>query len=98
MSHTTMLGMKDLSIHYPLLDLLDSFSYLTIYGDRGDLAVFGKQRNAMYIICGRKILNVEVRFNFIRFVKSIYISPYISSANQKLDFKFGMFSEKLVKI
>ena len=37
-----MLGMKDLTIHYPLLDY---FSYFTIYGDRGDSAVFGKKRN-----------------------------------------------------
>ena len=34
--------MKDLTIHYPLLDY---FSYLTIYGDCGDLAEFGKKRN-----------------------------------------------------
>ena len=33
--------MKDLSIHYPLLN---SFSYLTIYGDRGDLAKWVKKR------------------------------------------------------
>ena len=33
--HTTELGMKDLTIHYSILDY---FSYLTIYGDSGDLA------------------------------------------------------------
>ena len=37
---TTELGMKDLTIHFPLLDC---FSYLTINGDRGDLAEFGKK-------------------------------------------------------
>ena len=41
-SYYTELGMKDLTNHYPLLDY---FSYLTIYGDRGDLAEFGKKRN-----------------------------------------------------
>ena len=41
MPHTTELGMKDLTIHYPLLDY---FSYLTIYGDRSDLAEFLKKK------------------------------------------------------
>ena len=41
--HTTELGMKDLTIHYPLLAY---FSYLTIYRDRGDLAEFGNKTPA----------------------------------------------------
>ena len=40
--HTTELGMKELTIHNPLLVY---FSYLTIYGDRRDLAEFGKKRS-----------------------------------------------------
>ena len=44
--HTTELGIKDLTIHYPLLDY---FSYLTIYGDRGDLGEIGK-KNATKIM------------------------------------------------
>ena len=43
--------MKDFTIHRPLLDY---FSYLTIYGDRGDLAQFGK--NATHIMIFSPIL------------------------------------------
>ena len=39
--------MKDLTIHNPLHDY---FSYLTVYGDRVDLAEFGKNATVIMIL------------------------------------------------